>query len=181
MRRINYLVAPSERIFGRALRSAGSPALRLPLLALAGAVASLGVPYYVETVRLQDLERVGTGYQLRLAESEVAVQRVRSLERDVARLRRLSDEVASIRRSGDVHANELAALGNQLPGDVWLTALRKDGEALDIEGGGGRLSTVAAAIAALARLPHYSGPRLVAVRREAAGPGVSYALVLERR
>jgi len=180
VKRINYLITPTERIFGQALRSAGSPP-RLPLVVLVGALASLILPYYVETTRLHYLERAGAEYRMRLAKTAVDVQRVRSLERDVARLRRLSDEVASIRRSGELRANEIAALGNELPRDVWLTALREDGQALDVEGGGGRLSTVAAAIVALARLPQYTGARLVAVRSEAAGPEVTYAMVLERR
>ena len=180
MKRINYLVAPSERIFGPAFRAAVSRPLRLPLVALGGALASLGLPYCAETARLQQLEHAGAAYQMHIAATALDVGRVRILERDVARLRGLSDELASIRRSGDVRANEIAVLGNQLPGDVWLTALRKDGEALDVEGGSGRLSMVAATIAALARLPQYSGARLVAVRSEAARPEVTYSIVLER-
>lgn len=181
MRRINYLIAPSERIFGHALRFAVSPPLRLPLIALAGALASLGLPYCVEAARWHHLERAGVAYEMRLAATELDVRQVRRLERDVARLRVMSGEVASIRRSGDVRANEIAALGNQLPSDAWLTALRKDGEALAVEGGGARLSTVAAAIATLARLPQYVGARLVAVHGEAARPEVTYSIVLERR
>lgn len=181
MKRINYLITPSERLFGHALRLAVPRPLRLPLVALAGALAALGLPYCVEMVRLQDLEKVGGAYEMSVAATVLDVRQVRVLERDVARLRVLSDEVASIRRSGDVHANEIAALGNELPTDAWLTALRKDGEALDVEGGGGRLTTVAAAMAALARLPQYSGARLVAVHAEAALPEVTYSIVLERR
>jgi Tfp pilus assembly protein PilN len=93
----------------------------------------------------------------------------------------MSDQLASVRRSGDVRANEIAALGNQLPEDVWLTALRKDGDAIDIEGGSGRLNTVAAALAALSRLPQYTEARLVAVHGEAARSEVTYSIVLERR
>jgi Tfp pilus assembly protein PilN len=181
VKRINYLIAPSERIFGHALPLIVSPPLRRPLVALAGALASLSLPYGVEAARLRDLDRTRRVYEMRLAATALDVRQVRSLERDVARLRALTDQVASIRQSGAARANEIAALGNELPGDAWLTALRKDGDNLDVEGGSGRLRTVAAAIAALARLPRYSTARLVAVHGEVARPGVTYSIVLERR
>ena len=141
----------------------------------------LALPYAVETTRLHQLERVGAALEAHLAAIALEVRRVHGLARDVSKLRSLSDEIGSIRRSGEVGANEVAALGNELPRDAWLTALRRDGEAFDVEGTTQRVSTVAATIAALARLPRYSGARLVAVRGEASGPAVSYSIVLEQR
>jgi len=181
VKRINYLITPTERIFGRALRFAVAPRLRPPLVAIAGALASLSVPCCVEMTRLHHLEQTGVEYEMRLASAAIDVRQVHGLEREVTRLRFMSDQLASVRRSGDVRANEIAALGNQLPEDVWLTALRKDGDAIDIEGGSGRLNTVAAALAALSRLPQYAEARLVAVHGEAARSEVTYSIVLERR
>lgn len=181
MRRINYIIAPTERIFGYALRPAVTPPLRTPVAAVVGAFMFLALPYAVETTRLHHLERSGAALEAHLAATALEVRRVHGLARDVSKLRSLSDEISSIRRSGEVGANEIAALGNQLPRDAWLTALRRDGAALDVEGITPRVSTVAAAIAALARLPRYTGARLVAVRGEAPGSAVSYSIVLEPR
>ncbi len=180
MRRINYLIVPSDRIFGNVARHALSPALRPPLVALGALIASLGLLYGIEATRLHHFERAAAAYEAQLTATALEVQRVHRLAADVLRLRALNDEVASIRRSGDIRANEIAALGNDLPSDAWLTALRKDGDALDLEGGGRRLGTVGAAITALARLPQYGGARLVAIHGEPARAGVTYSIVLER-
>jgi Tfp pilus assembly protein PilN len=181
VKRINYLVAPGERLFGDTLRSAASPRLRLAVVAIGGALASLVLPYCAESTRLHELESAASAYRTELADIAVDVGRVRGLERNIAKLRAVSDEVVAIRRSGGMRADEIAELGNALPSESWLTALRRDGEALEVQGGSARLSTVAATIAALARLSRYSGARLVSAYGGESRPQVSYSIVLERR
>ncbi len=181
MRRINYLVSWSERSIGLALPTGISPALRIPLIALGAAMALVALLWAVQTTRLRAAERDGTVYANRLAAADMSAARVRVLEHDVAQLRSLSDRVAHIRGSGDAQASEIAALGNRLPNDVWLTSLRVDRGVLALEGRSARLVAVGTAMDALAGLPGYAGARLVAVRAEPARSGVTYSLELERR
>jgi Tfp pilus assembly protein PilN len=180
MRRINYLASWSERSIGITLPSRIAPALRIPVIALAAAMTLVAVLWTVQTARLRAAERDGTAYANRLAAVNAAVARVRVLERDVAQLRSLSDRVVEIRRSGDAQASKIAALGNRLPGGVWLTSVRADRGALALEGRSARLAAVGTAMDALAGLPGYSGARLIAVRAEPARSGVTYSLELDR-
>jgi Tfp pilus assembly protein PilN len=178
MRRINYLPSWSERHIGIALPVVAAE-LRTALAALAGAVALAGVLWGLQATRLRAAERDGVAYAERLAATQLDVVRVRALERDVERLRALGERVAMIRGSGALRANEIAALGNQLPADAWLTALRADRGSLTVEGHGARLSAVGTAIASLAALPAYRTARLVAVHQDPLRSGVTYALSLE--
>ncbi|HEX3468902.1 MAG TPA: PilN domain-containing protein [Candidatus Elarobacter sp.] len=181
MKRINYLVAPGERLFGGAFAGLAAPRVRLAVACIGGALAVLALPAWVESARLHDLERAGAAYEARLDETAIDAARVRRLERDVTRLRALDDGLTSVRRSGDASADEIVTLGNALPDDAWLTTLRRDGDGLDVEGAGDRMRTIAAALAALARLPRYATARLVSAYGAAGGTKVSYSIVLERR
>jgi Tfp pilus assembly protein PilN len=179
MKRINYLPSWSERHIGVALPSLFTAELRAPVAALAGAIVLAGVLWGVQQTRLHSAERDGAAYADRLAATQLDVARVRAVERDVERLRSLRERVDGIRRSGGVRANEIAALGNRLPADVWLSSVRADRGTLAIEGHGARLAAVGATIASLAALPAYRAARLVAVHTDPVRSGVTYALSLE--
>lgn len=181
MRRINYLSAPGERLFGDAFARLRAPLARRSIATVGGALALLAIPNWIESARLHDLESTGATYQMRLDETAIEAARVRRLQHDVARLRALDDELLAVRRSGSVSADEIAALGNALPDDAWLTTLRRDGDGLDVEGAGARMRTVAAALAQLAELPRYANARLVSAYGTSGGARVSYAIALERR
>ena len=180
MKRINYLLTWTERRAGIAL-PAFAPAFRAPLLALACALALVAVLWAVQQARLASLQSGGAEFEQRLAALDVQTERVRGIERELTRLRLLEARIAAIRRSGPLRANEIATLGNQLPGDTWLTSLRADRSSLALEGRGARIEAVAAALAALARLPAYGAARLLSVREAPPGNGVSYALALDSR
>lgn len=180
MRRIDYVVSLSERHAGVTLRFDLTPALRAPLAVLACSLALVGLLWTVQHVRLLAAEREGAEYARRLAAAEAGFTRVRSVERDVARLRALADRIAAVRRSGPQRSDAIAALGNRLPPDAWLTSLRADRVALTLEGHGAQVATVGTAIASLARLKPYAGVRLLSVREDAARAGVAYALALDQ-
>lgn len=180
MRRFNYLPGWSER--GAVLGlPALAPSLRAPLVALVCALALVGVLWAVQQARLASVERRGAEYARRLAALTVEIARVRALERERARLDMLRTRVDAIRRSGPLHAGEIAALGDRLPDGAWLTSLRADRGALTLEGRGARIEAVAGAVSELAGLPAYGIVRLLWVRAESAGSGVSYALALDAR
>jgi Tfp pilus assembly protein PilN len=178
--RTNYLLTWTERHAGIAL-PAFAPALRRPLGVLACAVALVAVAWAIQHARLVTLEARGAEYAERLATAGIALARVRAVETDLARLRALHERIGTIRRSGPLRAGEIAALGDRLPDGAWLTSLRADRTALALEGRGARIETVAAAVANLTRLPAYGGARLLSVRDDPAGHGVSYALALDPR
>ncbi len=180
MRRINYLPSWSERHIGVALPALAAE-LRAPLVALAGAIALAAVLWAVQATRLQAAERDGAAAAERLAAMQLDVARVRTVEHDVERFRALDERVEALRRSGAARANEIAALGNRLPPDAWLSSLRADRGTLALEGHGARLAAVGTAIASLAALPAYGAARLVAVHEDPARSGVTYALSLEPR
>jgi Tfp pilus assembly protein PilN len=133
----------------------------------------------VQETRLRAAEHDGAAYAERLTATQLDVARVRAVERDVDQLRTLGERVDAIRRSGALRANEIAALGNRLPADAWLSSLRADSGTLAIEGHGARLAAVGTAIASLAALPAYRTARLVAVHEDPVRFGVTYALSLE--
>jgi hypothetical protein len=182
VKRTNYLVTPLERIVGHPIQIAISPAPRRVLVILGGAAVALGLLLALEAARLAQVERIGTGYANRDAAISARVEQAKAVRRDVEQLRSFDDRISSIRRTGDVTANEFAMFGNALPVDVWLTAVHGDGRALALDGQGRTLTSIASAVGALARLPHYAAARLVSLRTQ--GPGsteVSYSIVLERR
>jgi Tfp pilus assembly protein PilN len=181
MKRINYLAPWSERRFGIALPQPLVPVRRSAVLACAAALALLATLWGVETARLRAAESVGAGYAEQLGAVALDVARVRALERDVQHLRELNDHVAAIQRSGTLRAGEIAALGNRLPEDVWLTSLHADRTALMLEGRSARLSTVGTTISQLVRLPAYGAARLVAIHEDPRRAGVTYAIALEGR
>ena len=180
MRRTNYLPSWSERHIGVALPAVAAE-LRGPLVALAGAVALAVVLWGVQQTRLHAAEDDGAVYAARLAATQLDVARVRAVERDVERLRALAERVDVMRRSGALHANQIAALGNRLPADAWLSSLHADRGTLALEGHSARLAAVGSTIASLAALPAYATARLVAVHEDPGRSGVSYALSLEPR
>ena len=178
MRRINYLPSWSERHIGIALPGVAAE-LRAPLATLAGLIALAGVLWAVQAMRLHAAEHDGAAYAQRLAATQLDVARVRAVEHDVERLRTLGERVNTIRRSGALRANEIAALGNRLPADAWLSSLRADRGVLALEGRGARLTAVGATIESLATLPAYRAARLIAVHEDPVRSGVTYALSLE--
>jgi hypothetical protein len=181
MRRIDYLVSPTERCLGFDPGALIAPSLRVPLGVLGCALAVVTLGASAEHVRLRAAETDGAMIAARLAAVEDDVARTRAVERDVVRLRALGARAAEIRRSGDLAASRIAALGNRVPAGAWLSSLRTDRAALSVEGGGARLGAVAETLAAFARLEAYSDARLLSVHDDPVRPGVTYALALERR
>jgi hypothetical protein len=180
MNRINYVQSWSERHAGVAL-PAFSPALAAPLGAFASALALVAVMGAVQHARLGALEARGAEDVRRLNAVEVDLVRVRAVEGDVAKLRALRERVDAIRRSGPVRAGEIAAVGDRLPPDAWLTSLRAERAALALEGRGAGIDAVAIALADLARLRSVGAVRLLSLRGDPAGRGVDYALALDMR
>jgi Tfp pilus assembly protein PilN len=181
MKRINYLVSWSERRFGIAPSAAIVAPRRPALVACAASLALMGALWAVEASRLRAAELAGAASAERLAAGAADVSRAQLVARDVQRLRDLHERITAIRRTGADRAAEIAALGDHLPAEAWLTALHADRAAMMLEGRSARLSTVGTAISALARLPAYGAARLVAIHADSRRPGVTYSIALEAR
>lgn len=179
MKRIDYVVTRGERLFGVAPPRTVPPRLRRPLGALAGALLLVGALHAVQDLRLAHAARTAALDARRLAATDAAVGRVRAVETDLARLRGLVRRVDEIQRSGARQAAAIAAIGDRVPGDAWLSAIRTEHGGFALEGRGARLSAVAATMAALATLPEGGGARLLDVHGERDRADVSYAIVLE--
>ena len=179
MRRINHVLTPSERLLGITLPTGVAPHLHRPLFALAASVALIVVLWLIQLTRLHAAQRDGEVHTRRLAAIEHDMERIRVLEREIVRLRALDEQITAIQDAGTARADVIATLGNELPRDVSLTSIRIDRGALAIEGHGDRLAAVAAAMAALARLPAFSSARLVTVHQDPIRRGVTYAIALE--
>jgi Tfp pilus assembly protein PilN len=181
VKRIDYRLSWTERNAGFALPTTLAPALRAPLAVLACSLALAAALWGVQHARIGALEHDGAEYERRLAAAQSGLVRVRAVERDVVRLRALDARVAEIRRSGALRASEIAALGNRLERDVWLTSLRTDRATLALEGRSARLAAVGTTIANLSQLPPYAGARLVTVHDDPSGAGVTYSITLDAK
>ncbi|HYZ16468.1 MAG TPA: hypothetical protein VE591_08710 [Candidatus Acidoferrum sp.] len=179
MNRINYLVSRWERLPGVTRAPSVATALRGPLVALFGSLALVGALHGLQEERLQSLAHDGDTASARLAATQITLHRVAVLESDVARLRMLCEHVDVLRRSGAERASEIAAIGNRIPAEASLSAVRLDHEGYALEGYGARLAVVGATMAALGNLPAASGARLLSVQDDAARHGVTYAIAVE--
>jgi Tfp pilus assembly protein PilN len=177
MKRIDYLRAPARH---RVAASFDHHRLRHALTASGVAVLLLFSTSVVELTRLSAAQREGAALTWRLEDADATAAGAKSLGREVAELRAVARRVDATRRLAEADAEEIAELGNRLPPDVWLTALRFASGALALEGRGARLDGVAAAMTALARLPRFTQARLVNVRDDVLHGGFDYAIAVER-
>src|SRR6202011_888092 len=123
MTRFNY--APSRFAALGAFRlSMGRPAVRGPLLALAASAVLVAATSAIQMMRLQTLEREASAIGAQRTVLEPALTRLRAAQRTVARLEAQAEARAAVLSSGTLRANEVASIGNALPRDAWLTALR---------------------------------------------------------
>ncbi len=175
MTRIDYAHAttagtPMEQLrdprLRRVVRSTG-----FALLALA-AVASVEAVRYVAAVHDDDAAIAA------LATREGDARAVRELAREVDRLTALAAHVDALRSSGPREAERIGALGDRLPADVWLSAIRVRPDAIDLEGHTTRLAAIPEALQSLTGARAGTRARLTMLHANRAHGGVDYALAL---
>jgi Tfp pilus assembly protein PilN len=177
MIRINYLRTPSERFVGAPVQL--DRETRGPLAALGIALVLVAVTGFVEARRLEVTLGETLAATARLREAAPQLARTRTLAAEVERLRALDRRADALRRSGTRVAARFVLLGNHLPSDAWLSAIRRDGHGLALEGRGTRLAAVGATLATVRHLPGFAAARLVSVRRDPARAGVVYAIAVD--
>ena len=179
MTRFNY--APSRFAALGAFRlSMGRPAVRGPLLALAASAVLVAATSAIQMMRLQTLEREASAIGAQRTVLEPALTRLRAAQRTVARLEAQAEARAAVLSSGTLRANEVASIGNALPRDAWLTALRVTPRTIALEGRTSRVRTVAATLTSLEHAHGVSAVRLISAHADAARPIVNYAIEVER-
>ena len=180
MTRFNYAPSRFERTFGAA-SSQRAPIARGPLLALAASLVLVAAIVFVQAFRLRALGGAAAVLNARSAALQPALARLHSAEADVRRLEAQVAEDRGARRSGTLRANEIAAIGNALPAQTWLTGVRIEQDAVALEGRCARMRGVADALAALARVDGIATVRLISAKRDATRSDVAYEIALERR
>jgi hypothetical protein len=180
MTRFNYAPSRFERAFGAA-SSRRAPIARGPLLALAASLLLVGTLVFVQAFRLRALEGAAAVLSTRRAALQPALVRLRSAEAEERRLEGLLAADRGVRRSGTLSANEIAAIGNALPAQTWLTGVRIEPGAVALEGRCAGMRGVADALAALARVDGIATVRLITAKRDATRSDVAYEIALERR
>ncbi len=176
MKRINYLLTRSEQLTGIPLRDLIPFSLRGPVLALSGALVLVGVLHGLQSARLGAATRDGNAIVTRTALVERQLDGVRSLERETLALRQLATTVSALQHSGAARASELAAIGNRLPNDAWLTSIRVERGGYALDGHCVRLASVGTTMAALALR---GTARLIGVREDPTRHGVTYSLAVD--
>lgn len=180
MTRFNYASSRFERTFGAAFPQRATIA-RGPLFALAASLVLVAGIVIVQTLRLRGLDDDAAALAGRRAALQPALTSLRSAQADVRRLEALVAADRAVRRTGTLRANEIAAIGNALPADTWLTGVRLDAVTVALEGRSVRMRGIADTLDALARIDGFATVRLVSARRDAMRSDVSYEIALERR
>lgn len=181
MRRINYAATPFETVTGTRATFAVPIALRPPLRELAAALLVVAAMAVVQERRIAAARLDGDVAAAHLARANVQTIRVHAMARERDLLRERAAHVDAVERSGAAWASEIAAIGNRVPKDVWLSSLHVQPGSVALEGRGTRLAAVGTTMAALVRVRAFSAARLVSVRESDDRREVSYAIELERR
>jgi Tfp pilus assembly protein PilN len=179
MTRFNYASSRLERTAGAAFASR-RPRSRGSSIALCAALLFVAGVVTVQTLRLRVVEGDAATLAARRATLQDALGGLHGAEAEVRRLATVVAADRAVRRSGTLRANEVAAIGNALPADAWLTGLRIDAAHVAIEGRSARMHAVADALDALGRVRGVASVRLMSARRDATRSDVGYAIALER-
>jgi Tfp pilus assembly protein PilN len=142
------------------------------VLVAVAAVAAIESVRYVDAVRADDAAIAA------LAAREADARAARELAREIAQLAALAAHVDLLRTSGPRGAAEISALGDRLPADVWLSALRLRPGAIELEGHSTRLAAIPDALTSLDGARGGARARLTMLQANRAHGGVDYALVL---
>ena len=155
--------------------------IRGPLAALVTTLILTAVVSFVQLTRLQSAQRSYAVACARLAASTSAASAVKAFGAQVEGKARLAAHVAQLRRISIVRVNELAWIGNHLPPDTWLTALRYENGSYSLEGTSERVAAVGSAMVALRADGRAGAARLVSLHDEANSSvrHVHYTLRLE--
>ena len=180
MKRVNDAGSAFERLTG--ISPAALPrAVRVPLAALGVTMIGAGFCWGVEEARIDAALRSAEAYTARAQALDPPADRARAAAADVARLQNVARAVRDVVASGGRSAARIARIGNALPDDVWLSAIRADDGAVSLEGRALHVEGVAAAVAALGRLDASTSVRLRSVRSDARHANVIYGLALDPR
>jgi Fimbrial assembly protein (PilN) len=154
------------------------------LLAIAGAIVTIGGAWLIESYRLHQTRDLQAVYQQRYDESVRALKRANVYESRVKRLVALAAKIRSIRSSGYADARRLAEIADNLPPHAWLTSIAYDGDAVSLEGRTKDLAVLSSVIRGLSRAPHLQHP-LLSSAAVVSDPGqkhtIRYVLRVESR
>ena len=180
MKGFNYLAAAQRRkplAFGTTI--AIDNRIRGPLAAL---VAIVVLTCAIGAVQLSRLGAAAQAYSVtsaQLAASELTVRSVKRLRARLDAQAQVADRIDEIRRTSLQRVSELAWIGNHLPRDTWLHAVRYEDGTYSLEGSSARAGAVGNAILALRENTRAAAVRLVSLHADASTKRIDYTLRLE--
>jgi Tfp pilus assembly protein PilN len=178
MTRIDYLVSRWERLLGVAPPTVVPQTLRGPLIAFIASLGLIAILGIVQAFRLGDARHDVEVATLRLARDEAALRQLDGVELEIRQLRALDREIDRIAQTGAHSTSAVAAIGNQIPHDAWLSSIRRERDGYVLEGGARHLSTVSRTLAALAALQKTGRAQLVSLAEAPESRGFRYAITL---
>ena len=143
--------------------------IRGPLAALAAIVVLTICLGAVQYERLLEARRAYEATAARLATQTSSLAALRAVRERVETQTRIAEAVADARRASLARAAELVWIGDHLPSDTWLRALRYDAGGYALEGTADRTAAVGTALLALHDPARAATPRLVSLRDDTAG------------
>ena len=174
MNALNYGPAPR---FAAPFAIVAEPRVRRACMAAGAALIVIAATVIIQAVRIDAATREQSDLTERLATLDVSVSPIRVMAREVTRFDAIETRVRDLRASARASANAVAALGNRLPHDVWLTALRAGPQSIALDGRSAHLASLAAAMTSL-RASSERQARLINVAVDPARGGLSYAIVV---
>ena len=182
MTRFDYLAAPRRRrCAAPRIALAIDARIRGPLAILAFTFLAVGALAAIGIARLHAEVRVTAALEERLATDAVPLAALLRERTRIARGAAILAHVAALRRSDGQRANELAWIGNRLPADTALRALRYEAGRYALEGTSRQVAAIGVAMLALRDADRGTIPHLVTLRANADGSpsSVNYELRLD--
>jgi len=117
-----------------------------------------------ESIRLHRAAAAERFNATQYSRQQNTLKTLRVREKQIRRLMDADDRVRTIVASGTVAARRLAALSNDLPETVWITAITPDANGMMLDGQAGDLSGVSNALDRLSEDPILGQPSLLSAQ-----------------
>lgn len=144
----------------RVMWDAPSTQYRAPIAALLCTIAVALAACMAENARLERARQLAESYRTEMRVSAAALGREHVQARRMREVIRADEELRRIARSGDVEAGRLAELAQLLPLHARLTAIRREGGSVVLEGRAASFSVVARTMLRLSHARALGAPQL---------------------
>lgn len=159
--KFNYYRTTPGRLFGTHPALWWDRQCTIGASAILAAFALSAIMWIIQVRRVALLDGQLTVLQVRAAAEEPAADRATRLSANIARLRRQRDELVAARRETVEQTNKIALIGNRLPRQTWLSALRAGTARWSLTGRSARLTELGMLLRTLHEIDPKSDAHLV--------------------